>query len=118
MQSLAEDDIRDHPLPDPAVLWLKAHLLKGAAGVERASRPMTNIQIGAYLLLAAGWAALLTTKWHSIQSWVHAFTPTALVAKVAGGGAGTSLSLTMIMTVIVLASLTVMLALHTILAEE
>src|SRR6266851_5654314 len=59
MQSFAEIDLRDRPLPDPSVLWLKAHLLRSSAAVERASRPITNLQIAAYLLLAAGWAALL-----------------------------------------------------------
>jgi hypothetical protein len=118
MQSFAETDLRDRRLPDPSVLWLKAHLLRSSAAVERASRPITNLQIGAYLLLAAGWAALLTTKWSAIQTWMHGFTPAAIVSKAAGASMSTSISAPLILTVIVLASLTVTVALHTILAEE
>ncbi len=118
MHDFAETDLRDRPLPDPSVLWLKAHLLRSSAAVERASRPITNLQIGAYLLLATGWAALLTTKWAAIHSWMHAFTPSAFVSKAAGASMSASVSLSLILTVIVLASLTVMVALHTILAEE
>jgi len=118
MQSFAANDARQHPLPDPSVLWLKAHLLRSSAAVERAARPITNLQIGAYLALAAGWAFFLTTKWTSIQSWLHSLTPTALVAKAAGVSVTTSTSVSLIVTMIVLASLTVMVALHTILAEE
>ena len=118
MHTFAETDLRDRPLPDPSVLWLKAHLLRSSVAVERASRPITNLQVGAYLLLAAGWAALLTTKWASIQSWMHGFSPTAIVTKAAGAGMNVSISAPAILTVIVLASLTVMVALHTILAEE
>jgi hypothetical protein len=118
MHSFAETDLRDRPLPDPSVLWLKAHLLRSSAAVERASRPITNLQVGAYLLLAAGWAALLTTRWSAIHTWLHAFTTGALVTKVASAEMSWSVSASLILTVIVLASLTVMVALHTILAEE
>jgi hypothetical protein len=118
MQSFAEIDLRDRPLPDPSVLWLKAHLLRSSAAVERASRPITNLQIGAYLLLAAGWAALLTTKWAAIQTWMRGFTPAAIVSKAAGVNMSASISAPLILTIIVLASLTVTVALHTILAEE
>ena len=33
---------REHILPDPAVLWLKARLLQSNAAVERASLPITR----------------------------------------------------------------------------
>jgi hypothetical protein len=118
MESFAADDVRESPLPDPSVLWLKAQLLRSSAAVERASRPITNLQIGAYLLVAAGWAALMTWKWSSIQSWLHDFTPSGLVARAAGAAGGTSLSASVILTLVILASMTVMVALHTILAEE
>lgn len=118
MHNFAETGRPDHPLPDPSVLWLKAHLLRGSAAVERASRPITNLQIAAYLLLAAGWATLLTTKWGSIRSWMHDFTPAAIATKAAGASMSMSISASLILTVIMLASLTVMVALHTILAEE
>jgi hypothetical protein len=118
MSSFAENDYRAQPLPDPAVLWLKAHLLQSTAAVERASRPITTLQIAAYLIIAAGWAALMTVKWNSIQSWLHGFTPTAMVARAAGAGSAASISGSVIITLVILSSMTVMLALHTILAEE
>ncbi len=118
MQSFAEDDVRERPLPDPSVLWLKAQLLRSTATVDRASRPITNLQIGAYVALAAGWALLLTFKWGAIHAWLKVFTPAALMTQAAGATATASISATMIVTLIVLASLSVMVALHTILAEE
>jgi hypothetical protein len=118
MQGFAADDVREHPLPDPSVLWLKAQLLRSSATVERASRPITNLQVGAYVVLAAGWALLLRFKWSALQAWLHGFTPAALVTKAAGATATASISTTMILTLIVLASLSVMVALHQILAEE
>jgi hypothetical protein len=118
MSSFAENDYRDHPLPDPAVLWLKAHLLQSTAAVERAARPIAALQIAAYLIIAAGWAALMTVKWHSIQSWLHGFTPTGMVARAAGATASATISGSVITTLVILSSMTLMLALHTILAEE
>src|SRR5204863_9763065 len=85
MQSFADLDLRDRPLPDPAVLWLKAQLLRGSATVDRASRPLARLQIAAYLIVAAGWAALLTAKWRVLEAWLHGFTPTGMFAKVSGG---------------------------------
>lgn len=117
MQSFAELDVRERPLPDPAVLWLKAHLLRGSVTVERASRPIARLQIVAYLIVAAGWAALLTAKWAVIAAWLHSFTPTGMFAKVSGGAAA-SLSMSLAVALVVLSSMTVLLALHTILAEE
>ena len=106
------------PFSDPSVLWLKAQLLRSSATVERASRPITNLQVGAYVALAAGWALLLRFKWSALQAWLHGFTPAALVTKAAGATATASISATMIIALIVLASLSVMVALHQILAEE
>lgn len=118
MQGFAADDVRERPLPDPSVLWLKAQLLRSSSTVDRAGRPITNVQIGAYIALAAGWALLLRFKWSAIQAWLHSFTPAALVTKAAGATATASISATMILALIVLASLSVTVALHQILAEE
>jgi hypothetical protein len=118
MQGFADDDVREHSLPDPSVLWLKAQLLRSSAIVDRAARPITNLQIGAYVALAAGWALLLRFKWNALQAWLHGFTPAALVTKAAGATATASIPATMIVALIVLASLSVMVALHQILAEE
>jgi hypothetical protein len=83
---------------------------------ERASRPLNVLQIAAYVLVAGGWAALVTWKWPDLQSWMLSFTPKSVV----GGLAGThsAMSMPLMLAVVVLASITLMLALHTILAEE
>jgi hypothetical protein len=106
---------REHILPDPAVVWLKARLLQNHADVVRASRPLDVAQFVAYAVVAAGWAALLTWKWDAVRSWLGGFTPAGIVSNAAGGG---SLSMSFFALIFVLASFTVMLALHTILAEE
>jgi hypothetical protein len=106
---------REHILPDPSVVWLKAQLLKGTADLARVSRPITIAQLFAYFAVAAGWAAVLTWKWTALQAWLSSFTPRGLVTTAARAE---SLSLSFFAIVFVLASMTVMLALHTILAEE
>jgi hypothetical protein len=119
MDDFASQDDREHSLPDPAVVWLKAQILGRQAAVERASRPMNNLQMAAYLVVAAGWSAIMTWKWRALQEWLLTLSPSHFIAGVSGTGAGAaSLSLTFFAMVVVLASLTVMLALHTILAEE
>ena len=117
MVSFAKQDDREHILPDPTVLWLKAKLLQSSAAVERAALPITRAQIVAYLVLAAGWATLLTWKWNALQAWVSAFTPFGIAAGAKAAG-GTTLSMTVLITLVLLASATAMLAFHTILAEE
>jgi hypothetical protein len=118
MASFAKQDDREHILPDPAVLWLKAKLLRSSAELERASLPITRMQIAAYLVLAAGWATLLTWKWNALVAWMTALNPGRLaMGSVSTSGAAT-LSMTVLITLVLLASATVMLAFHTILAEE
>jgi hypothetical protein len=106
---------REHILPDPAVVWLKARLLQNTADATRASRPLDFVQFVAYATVAAGWAAVLTWKWDAVRSWIGAFTPSGIVTNAAGAG---SLSMSFFALIFVLASFTVMLGLHTILAEE
>lgn len=115
MTRFAKISDRAHPLPDPQLVWLKAQLLQGSADAARASRPITVIQMVAYLVVAGGWAMLLTWKWDAIATWLRGFTPTGLLQNLAGGD---SLSMSFFALVFVLSSITVMLALHTILAEE
>lgn len=115
MRRIARIDARERRLPDPAVLWLKAQLLRSTAIVDRVTRPLNIVQMFAYATVAAGWAALLTWKWTDIQRWLLTLSP----AHIAGGVAYSSpLSITFLLTIVVLASLTVMLGLHTILAED
>jgi hypothetical protein len=110
---------REHILPDPQVVWLKAQLLRNTAAADRAMRPMTSLQIGAYLFVAACWAGVLTWKWDAIQNWIHRLSPGQFVLGAsANASAAASISLTFMISMVLLASLTIMLALHTILAEE
>jgi len=118
MARLAGIDERKHVLPDPAVLWLKAKLLQTSAAVERASLPITRLQIAAYLIIAAFWAALLTWKSSALQAWINHFSPGHMILGAAGAEATASLSISVVFAVVILASATVGVAMHTILAEE
>lgn len=120
MAEFARQDDREHILPDPSVVWLKAQLLRQHNAVELASRPMHLLQVAAYMIVAAGWAALLTWKWAAVEEWMLTLSPRNFLSGAAAlsGGGSSSLSMTFFAIVIVLSSLTVMLALHTILAEE
>ena len=105
MKRFASLSDREHILPHPSIVWLKAQVMRNTAEVARASRPMTVVQWMAYLVVAAGWAGLLTWKWDAVQSLIKPFdSPFS--------------SLTTFAMVVVLATFTVTLALHTILAEE
>ena len=106
---------REHILPDPSFVWLKAQLLQGSVDAARAARPLNVVQFLAYIAVAGGWAALLTWKWIALEAWLRGFTPTGLVQTAARAE---SLSLSFVATLFVLASITITLALHTILAEE
>lgn len=115
MDGFARMPDREHRLPDPSVLWLKAQLLRGSADFARAARPITIAQLVSYLVVAGGWAAVLLWKWEAIASWLRGLTPVEIMAATANAE---SLSMSFFAAVLVLASMTVMLALHTILAEE
>lgn len=106
---------RDHILPDPSIIFLKAQLLRGTADAARLSRPLSFAQLVAYLVVAGGWAGVLTWKWHAVETWLRSFTPTGLVSNAIRGH---QLSMSFFGILFVLASTTVMVALHTILAEE
>jgi hypothetical protein len=117
MKQFAAIDDRKHSLPDPSVIWLKAKVLQSAREVERAARPITTAQITSYLVVAGCWAAVLTWKWSTLVAWLNSFTPTRIILG-ASGAQPSPPSLTLLMTLVVLASATVMLAMHTVLAEE
>ena len=106
---------REHLLPDPQIVWLKAQLLQGTSDVARLSGPINFVQLVSYLVVAGGWAALLTWKWNVVEAWLTRLTPTGIMQNVARGE---SLSVTFVALMLVLATMTVTLALHTILAEE
>lgn len=115
MRSFSRISDREHILPDPAIVWLKAKLLQGSVDATRATRPLDFAQFLAYGIVAAGWAALLTWRWPAVKAWIASFTPAAIVTHTARTE---TLSMSFFALVFVLASFTVMLALHTILAEE
>jgi len=116
MASFAGINEREHVLPDPAVLWLKARLLQTKVAVDRASLPITRLQIAAYLIIAACWAALLTWKSAALQLWINRFSPTHVL--LGATDASASLSVTVLFALLILGSATVGVAMHTILAEE
>ena len=113
MSRFASSSERQHTLPDPSIVWLKAKLLRGSVDAARAARPLDIVQIIAYLVVASGWAAVMTWKWDAIQAWMHSFGP----ATVVNGGAS-SLSMSFFAMIFALGSMTVMVALHTIMAED
>ena len=120
MEEFARLDDREHILPDPAVLWLKAKLMQSNATIQRASLPMTRLQIAAYLAVAACWASLLTWKWSAVQAWVNSITPSHVImaSAAANAEAAVSLSVSFFAAIVALSSATVFLAMHTILAED
>lgn len=118
MHGFASMEDREHILPDPSIIWLKAQLLEGRIAAERVSRPVTQIQMVAYVIVAGCWAALLTWKWNALEQWFGSIMPSHFVLGGASYAAAPSLSASFFVTILVLASLTMALALHTILAED
>ncbi len=116
MRRFANSGDREHRLPDASIVFLKARLMQGRADLRRASRPMDIVQMIAYLVVAGGWASLLTWKWKAVEAWMRGFTPSGILLQTTARTE--SLSISFFALVIVLASITVMLGLHTIMAEE
>jgi len=118
MQQFAGIDDQERRLPDASSIWVKAKLLQSAAAAERAVLPITRTQIVAYVVIAACWAALLNWKWVALSAWFRGLTPTHMILHAAGAETAATVSATFFAALIALASVTVMLAFHTILAEE
>jgi hypothetical protein len=114
MDRLGRTDERQHKLPDPSVVWLKSQILRGSMAAERVSRPVTVAQMIAYFTVAAGWAGFLSWKWPSIERWMKGWSPQDIASNAAAG----PVSLSVLVAFFILSSITVLLALHTILAEE
>jgi hypothetical protein len=117
MSQLAATDVRDRALPPASAVWLKAQLLGSQAAGERASRPFTIFQWVAYAVVASGWSGLITWKWSAVQQWLFSLSPASLIQK-ASGVATPSIPISFYIGIVVLTSVTMILALHTILAEE
>lgn len=118
MQKFAKTPDRQHVLPDPAVVWLKAQLLRNTMAAERVGRPMTAVQIAAYVIVGGAWAALMTWKWDAMNAWFTSLNPAQWVSGTVATSSAASLSAGFFITVLMLASVTVVLALHTVLAED
>lgn len=115
MRQFAAIDARDHALPDPSVIWLKAKLFRSANEVQRATRPLALFEIAAQAVVAACWAAMVTWKWDAIAAWIKGMTPREVLS---GAAATSSVSLPFLMTLAILGVATVMVAMHSVFAEE
>ena len=118
MKQFAAIDDREHILPDPSVIWLKARVLQSAKAAERASRPITAMQIAAYTAVAACWAALLSWKWSVLQSWLESLRPANILISGAAAAPSAMISAPFFVTLLALGTVTVALAMHTIFVEE
>lgn len=116
MARLAESDVRDRALPPASAVWLKAQLLGRQAAADRASRPFTVFQWLAYVVVASGWAALITWKSGAVRQWLLSFTPASMIQS--ASGVAPTIPISFYIGILVLTSVTMLLALHTILAEE
>jgi hypothetical protein len=114
MDRLGRTDERQHKLPDPAVVWLKSQILRGSMAADRVSRPVTIAQIVAYVSVAALWAGFLSWKWQSIARWMSGWSPQDFASHAAAG----PVSFGVLAAFFVLSSITGLLALHTIVAED
>ena len=112
MRQFAGIDARDRALPDPSVIWLKAKLFRSTSDVERATRPLAFIEVAAQAIVAACWAAMLTWKWDAIAAWINGMTPKSIIT------AQSAVSLPFIASVAILGIATVMVAMHSVFAEE
>ena len=116
MGQLATADVRDRALPPASAVWLKAQILGRQAAADRASRPFTVFQWFAYAVVASGWAGMITWKWSAVRQWLFSFTPASMLQSAAGSTP--TIPLSFYIGVIALTSVTMVLALHTILQEE
>ena len=115
MTTFAKIDVREHRLPDPSIVWLKAKLLQGSVDAARVARPLNVAQLIAYVVVAGGWAAIMMWKWSDFERWLRTVTPADVIVATSGAP---SVSMSFLATLFILASMTVMLALHTIMAED
>jgi hypothetical protein len=115
MATFANIDVRQYRLPDPSIVWLKARLLQGTVDAARVARPLNVAQLIAYVVVAGGWAAVMMWKWSDFEAWLRNVTPADVIVATSSAP---SVSMSFLGTLFVLASMTVMLALHTIMAED
>jgi hypothetical protein len=110
MNALAAATERSSAPLDPMVVFLKAQLLASSRGDQKVLQPLHLLQRIAFALVGLGWAALLTWKWDSIV----AFSFEGALANAIGGA---SVSPSLIALLFALGCATILVTVHTALAE-
>ena len=101
--------------PDPHVVWLKAQLLRTRHRTEQVASTLTRIQQWVWALVGVAWAIAVGAKWDVISGWMEDFDLSTVVISSA---TGSGLSLSYLLFVGALMSITLMLAIHQMFAEE
>lgn len=110
MNSLAAATRRDGEGIDPMVLYLKSQIAASLGGDPRGLQPLHLLQRVAFALVGIGWAMLLTWKWDAITSF-------SFEGALAGAIGGAALSPSVIALVFGLGCATILVTVHTALAE-
>lgn len=110
MNSLRSTTELSIPAADPMVIYLKAQLLASRPRDQRELQPLHLLQHAAFAVVALAWAVLLTWKWDSIRSF-------SVDDALAGAIGGAVLSPSLIALVFALACVTILVSVHTALAE-
>lgn len=110
MNSLCSTMERSIPAADPMVVYLKAQLLASLPREQRELQPLHLLQRAAFAAVALAWAVLLTWKWDAIQSF-------SVDRALAGAIGGAVLSPSLIALVFALGCVTILVTVHTALAE-
>lgn len=110
MNSLAAATRRETAPVDPMVLFLKAQILAASSGEPRVLGPLHILQRVALALVGLGWAVLLSWKWDAIRAW-------SFEGALAGAIGGASLSPSLVALVFALGCATILVTVHTALAE-
>ena len=80
MRGLAAAPVASHPMPDPAVIWWKAQLLRRWQAERAAAAPIEHMR---WIELAAGFASLavfLAWQWQGLVNLVSRAIPAGLAA--------------------------------------
>jgi predicted anti-sigma-YlaC factor YlaD len=96
VRGLADTSDAPHPLPDPAVIWWKAQLLRRWQAERVASAPIERMR---WVELAAGLSSLtvfLVWQWQGLANLVVRAIPTGLAAAAAAPQSGNPLVLVLI----------------------
>ena len=110
MNALASSAGRQSAPPDPTVLYLKAQIMATLPGEQRTLQPLHLLQRVAFALVGLGWAVRLTWKWDAIQNL-------SFDRALAGAIGGAALSPSLIALVFALGCATILVTVHTALAE-